>query len=268
LIIFVGTVLVTKNPCMWPGDFRSLTAVRNAKLEECMRDVIVFPVNGKRPHSNEISGSDLDGDQYWVYWGSDLKIEKEEEPLSYEGATKVEVSSIDDADIVNHIVETFGAGGVVGMIANTHTAIADQNKQHSLSKPCKELAELFSHAIDAPKTGKIIDKKEIIPYQKMCRGYPHFMLKLDQKPYVSDSILEKLFFAAKENYFKLNEASMFDIFPQGKKASKGETVMEIQDKAFKLWLDGQNYQETNPKKAQPIILVNTDKPNTPPPTPL
>jgi RNA-dependent RNA polymerase len=63
---YLGDVLVTKNPCLYPGDFRKFTAVRVPQLENYIRDCIVFPQNGPRPHPNEISGSDLDGDQYWV----------------------------------------------------------------------------------------------------------------------------------------------------------------------------------------------------------
>jgi len=66
LIVFVGEVLVAKNPCLYPGDFRKFTAINVPALKACIRDCIVFPRKGPRPHPNEMSGSDLDGDQYWV----------------------------------------------------------------------------------------------------------------------------------------------------------------------------------------------------------
>lgn len=157
---------MTKNPCLWPGDFRRLEAVRNKKLEACMRDVIVFPTNGKRPHSNEISGSDLDGDQYWVYWGKRFTIEENSEPLSYKGAKKMTVRSIDHQKIIHHIVESFGAGIILGMIANTHTVVADKHEKHSSSAECRQLAELFALAVDSPKTGVFIEKEQIRPFQK------------------------------------------------------------------------------------------------------
>ena len=69
--MFIGEVLVTKMPCLHPGDVRKFTAVNVPILESYMRDCIVFPSKGHRSHPSEMSGSDLDGDKYWV---SILKI--------------------------------------------------------------------------------------------------------------------------------------------------------------------------------------------------
>ena len=62
----VGEVLVAKMPCLYPGDIRKYTAVNVPKLQACIRDCIVFPIKGHRPHPSEMSGSDLDGDKYWA----------------------------------------------------------------------------------------------------------------------------------------------------------------------------------------------------------
>ncbi|KAG8051760.1 hypothetical protein GUJ93_ZPchr0001g32555 [Zizania palustris] len=69
--IIVGTVVIAKNPCLHPGDVRILEAVDVPELHH-MVDCLVFPQNGERPHANEASGSDLDGDLYFVTWDEKL----------------------------------------------------------------------------------------------------------------------------------------------------------------------------------------------------
>lgn len=52
--IIVGKVVVTKNPCLHPGDIRVLDAIYNEELEEKgLRDCLVFPKNGHRYVYNE-----------------------------------------------------------------------------------------------------------------------------------------------------------------------------------------------------------------------
>jgi RNA-dependent RNA polymerase len=67
----VGTVVMAKNPCLHPGDVRILEAVDVPELYDLV-DCLVFPKKGDRPHANEASGSDLDGDLYFVTWDENL----------------------------------------------------------------------------------------------------------------------------------------------------------------------------------------------------
>ena len=59
----VGTeVLVTRNPCLHPGDLQKFKAVQHPELSHLV-DCIVFPTKGRRPSADLMSGGDLDGDK-------------------------------------------------------------------------------------------------------------------------------------------------------------------------------------------------------------
>ena len=55
-------VLVTRNPCLHPGDLQKFRVVEKPELSH-LTDCIVFPVQGKRPSADMMSGGDLDGDK-------------------------------------------------------------------------------------------------------------------------------------------------------------------------------------------------------------
>ncbi|OVA04183.1 RNA-dependent RNA polymerase [Macleaya cordata] len=83
--VVVGKVIVAKNPCLHPGDMRVLRAV-NVRALHHMVDCVVFPQKGKRPHPNECSGSDLDGDGYFVSWDQELIPHRQVQPMDYDAA--------------------------------------------------------------------------------------------------------------------------------------------------------------------------------------
>uniref|UniRef100_A0A3B6PNK3 RNA-dependent RNA polymerase n=1 Tax=Triticum aestivum TaxID=4565 RepID=A0A3B6PNK3_WHEAT len=80
--IVTGKVVVAKNPCIHPGDIRILQAVHSPPLGH-MVNCVVFPQLGPRPHPNECSGSDLDGDIYFVSWDPDLIPTRMVAPMDY-----------------------------------------------------------------------------------------------------------------------------------------------------------------------------------------
>jgi RNA-dependent RNA polymerase len=189
----IGEVLVTKNPCLYPGDIRRLQAVDIPDLRPFIRDCIVFPVRGFRPHSNEISGSDLDGDQYWVYWGRELTVNQTIPPLAYTPASKKIVPEVTSELIINHILDILD-DQTSGIISNTHSVVADKDPNGTKSIDCKYLAELFPRAIDSIKTGEQIDMEKVNQLrEKYCKTYPKWMMKDDKESYKSESINGYLF---------------------------------------------------------------------------
>jgi RNA-dependent RNA polymerase len=92
---------VGRNPSLHPGDLRVLTP-RNVRALHHLVDVVVFPSNGERPHCDEMSGGDLDGDIYFVIWDTDLIPKTDFTPMAYAG----EYSAV-NRDIVDAIIYFF-----------------------------------------------------------------------------------------------------------------------------------------------------------------
>ncbi|KAL9255376.1 RNA-dependent RNA polymerase 1-like protein [Drosera capensis] len=191
--IIKGRVVVAKNPCLHPGDVRALQAVDVPSLHH-MLDCVVFPRKGKRPHPNECSGSDLDGDLYFVSWDPELVPPQQEEPMDY---TSAEAMVLDHDVTIEEIQEYFTnyiVNDSLGIIANAHVVFADKDPGQARSDPCIQLAKLFSIAVDFPKTGIPAE----IPQHLYVREYPDFMEKLDKPTYKSENVIGKLFREVKD----------------------------------------------------------------------
>ncbi|KAH0852865.1 hypothetical protein HID58_093650 [Brassica napus] len=184
----IGDVVVAKSPCLHPGDVRVLKAIAVTDLNH-MTDCIVFPQKGHRPHPNECSGSDLDGDLYFVSWDPELIPPNTYEPMDY---TAEEPQALDHEvtiqEITNHFTN-YPLNNNVGTISNLHKVFADKEGEKAGSKQCLELAKMFSAAVDFPKTG--VEVK--IPPHLYVKEYPDFMENQNKLAYKSKTVIGKLF---------------------------------------------------------------------------
>jgi ERCC4-related helicase len=185
-----GKVTVAKNPCMHPGDVRVLKAIRDPVLESYSYNVIVFSRNGPRPVPNMCSGSDLDGDLYFVTWDESLIPPQVDEPMDYDDGLSAKVKSgpITVEDLKEFMV-FFIENDKLGAIANTHVAFADQLEAGVRDPACKALAKLFSYAVDFAKTGYVAS----IPKEVRVEKFPDFMMKPHKPSYASHRIIGTLF---------------------------------------------------------------------------
>jgi hypothetical protein len=190
-----------------------------------------------------------------------------DEPLSYEASPKKLEPVITNEIVIDHIIESFGAGSQ-GIICDVHLAIADSHPDGTRSIECKYLAELFARSVDAPKSGEVINLDEVRKLRaKHCRGYPLFMKKYDQPVRDSNSILNKLFLEARRQFFTSREQDFHMQSPQ-RKSEKNEQDKELQKQV--LSSDSQslpilNNNSTIPKP--PKSSNNNDKTSTEQPKP-
>ncbi|CAF3855780.1 unnamed protein product, partial [Rotaria sp. Silwood1] len=194
--ILQGPVVVTRSPCFHPGDIRRLEAVDVSALHE-LKNVIVFPINGDRPHAMEMSGGDLDGDTFWICQHPDLIFQTNEDPFDYKDQ---EIEAKKKAELhkniqytINDVCKFFGEyieADNLGLIANSHLAFADQLQAGAKDGKCLKLARMHSVAVDFAKNGESADRltKELRPLK-----YPHYMEKKDKPTYQSETILGKLY---------------------------------------------------------------------------
>ncbi|KAL3642459.1 RNA-dependent RNA polymerase 2 [Castilleja foliolosa] len=188
--VILGKVVVTKNPCLHPGDVRVLEAVWNKKLQENnLVDCLVFPQKGDRPHPNECSGGDLDGDLYFISWDENLIPPRTVTPMDYTGRRP----RIMDHEVTLEEIQKFFADYMIsdtlGTISTAHLIHADREPEKALSSKCLELANLHSMAVDFAKTGAPAE----MPSYLKPREFPDFMERWEKAMYVSHGALGKLY---------------------------------------------------------------------------
>ena len=222
---------VTKCPCLHPGDVRLLDFKKNLntidtkkyKVFERYENVLIFPGRGVRPHPNEISGSDLDGDEYFVFFDQDLCKIKTIPPMDYTDNTKAkEKENINRMDVIEFFAE-YSINSNLGLIADAHMAIAD--KYGALDDRAKRLAKKFALAVDAPKTGADVKLDD-----DECEDeYPHFMGD-KKKTYRSSNILGKLHDKILEYIEKLDKDKNF--MRENKKFYDENFILEGNEKFY------------------------------------
>ena len=187
-----GPVIVAKNPCLHPGDIRVLEAVSQASLSH-LHNVLVFPSSGPRPHTNECSGSDLDGDLYFVSWEPRLIPPSTQDPMTYDSIPPLESSDRFNHKTLIDFFQTFVTNDKLGQIDNLHLAVADSSPDYANDPACIRLSELHAVAVDFAKTGNVVQ----IPKEFQNLPFPDFMEHAGET-YESEKILGLLYRDVKE----------------------------------------------------------------------
>ncbi|XP_007036161.2 PREDICTED: RNA-dependent RNA polymerase 2 [Theobroma cacao] len=188
--IVIGKVVVTKNPCLHPGDVRVLEAVYEAELEDKgLVDCLVFPQKGERPHPNECSGGDLDGDQFFISWDKDLIPCQTDAPMDYTGSRPRIMDHEVTLEEIQKFFVDYMINDTLGAISTAHLVHADREPDKARSEKCLELATLHSMAVDFAKTGAPAE----MPRSLKPREFPDFMQRVDKPMYASLGVLGKLY---------------------------------------------------------------------------
>ena len=191
---------IAKCPCLHPGDVRLLDfkkyvegdeTTEKYKIFERYENVLIFPSRGKRPHPNECSGSDLDGDNYFVFYDPDLILNEKyvSEPMNYTfNLNPKKKDNIQIKDVIEYFAEYTNLNNL-GIIGDAHLALCDKDPKHAKGEIPIKVAQKFSRAVDAPKTGDEVYLEE----NENPKKFPHYMCKAPSKTYYSNFILGRLF---------------------------------------------------------------------------
>eukprot|EP01088_Endostelium_zonatum_P015771 TRINITY_DN3_c16_g1_i1.p1 TRINITY_DN3_c16_g1~~TRINITY_DN3_c16_g1_i1.p1 ORF type:complete len:1150 (+),score=229.80 TRINITY_DN3_c16_g1_i1:131-3580(+) len=200
-IVIEGDVIIAKNPALHPGDVRKFKAVNRPELHH-LKHCVVFPQVGERPHPNECSGSDLDGDLYFISWCPDLIFPRDNHPAMFFDSQKSKIIKYDNVQLshIKRFYIEYMKNDILGKVANYHVVWADQCG--IFSEQCQKLAELHSIAVDFPKTGvPAVMELDLIP-----KKFPHCKTQKKSKKYgrrekevyKSEKILGRLYDATPE----------------------------------------------------------------------
>ncbi|WYZ43622.1 hypothetical protein EsH8_VII_000058 [Colletotrichum jinshuiense] len=194
-VTLTGTeVIVTRNPCLHPGDLQKFKLVQRRELSHLV-DCIVFSTQGKRPAADLMSGGDLDGDTFFVSWDEEIIPYTVSQAAEYPGPGEPEsFKPITDDDRLLYFAKYTNAS--LGRVKNLYLSWA--RSSGPMSPPCQELNRLFSTCVDGNRI-KILPRLEKPP--KPPPEAPPFILdQLHEAAKVIIRNRERIAAAAKIDY--------------------------------------------------------------------
>ncbi|KAL3665457.1 hypothetical protein V7S43_009492 [Phytophthora oleae] len=192
-------VAVHRSPCHHPGDIRVLRCRADVPPQlSQLKDCVVFPCQGKRPHPDECTGGDLDGDMFVVIWDKRLIPSRAHvhEPMAFDEDTGGDTSlrgdeyhqSTDDEGLIDFYVHSI-QDDILGIASNAHLALCDESADGSFDENAKILARICSKQVDSLRAEKDLETvRKLAP-----KSYPDFMQNKDKPSYLSKKILGKMF---------------------------------------------------------------------------
>ncbi|KAL4172771.1 hypothetical protein KRP22_007933 [Phytophthora ramorum] len=192
-------VAVHRSPCHHPGDIRVLRCRADVPLQlRQLKDCIVFPSQGPRPHPDECTGGDLDGDMFVVIWDKRLIPSRAQvqEPMTFDEESGGDTSprggeyhqSTDDEGLVDFYVHSI-QDDILGVASNAHLALCDASRGGSFGENAKILAQICSKQVDSLRSEADLEiVRNLAP-----KSYPDFMQNKDKPSYPSSKVLGKMF---------------------------------------------------------------------------
>ncbi|CAG8653574.1 8362_t:CDS:2, partial [Paraglomus brasilianum] len=205
--VWTGRSIVTRNPCLHPGDISVLWAVDVPELSH-LRNCIVFSQNGDSPVVNSMAGGDLDGDEFFVSFDGRLIPTETYESLDYDAPPRKELDRPVTVYDIAEFFRDFMENDRLGTICNNHLMLADQKDLGVFSPECIDLAIKASMAVDFNKTGVPVTGR--LPTSQKS---PDFMENQTKIKYESQKILGKLYRNIDLNEHRDNEKRYYRKFP-------------------------------------------------------
>lgn len=150
-----GIILVTRSPALHPGDIQSArmrTPPQGHPLRN-LKNCVVFSQKGSRDLPSQLSGGDLDGDLYNVFWDPSVIPQEKFSPADYPRVKPPELDRAVTRDDIADFFVNFMEADILGLIAHRHQMMADYCDEGTVSLNCVTLAEMHSTAVDFSKTG-------------------------------------------------------------------------------------------------------------------
>lgn len=180
-------VAIHRSPCHHPGDVRVLRCRSDVPAQlRCLKDCIVFPCDGPRPHPDECTGGDLDGDVFTVIWDERLIPPKEKvyAPMDFPDSAAEKKERVDEHSLIAFYLKSIQCD-ILGVASNAHLAVCDYSSQGIFDKGALELAQICSLQVDHDRADDHLQRvRALAP-----KIYPDFMQNDEKGNYPSKKVL-------------------------------------------------------------------------------